>query len=109
MIDYLYRGGGITLALFATLMTIVLAIPLSARRTLGVGRSLAAPRLGGRGVPARTSLHGTAPGQPLSAVAWSGVGFAILTAALLLVDRGALRWTQRVRRTLAAELPVSAS
>jgi hypothetical protein len=38
-------------------------------------------------------VHGTAPGQPLSAVAWSGAGFAILIAALLLVDLRRFRAT----------------
>ena len=53
VIDYIYRGGGITLALFATLMTIVLAIPYRRAERWAWGAALVAPRLGWRGVPAR--------------------------------------------------------
>jgi hypothetical protein len=90
VIDYIYRGGGITLALFATLMTIVLAIPYRRAERWAWGAAWLLPAWAGA-VFLLAVLHGTAPGQPISAVAWSGVGFAIVTAALLLVDVGRFR------------------
>ena len=90
VIDYIYRGGGITLALFATLMTIVLAIPYRRAERWAWGAAWLLPGWAGA-VFLLAVVHGTAPGQPLSAVAWSGVGFAIVTAALLLVDLGRFR------------------
>ena len=36
-------------------------------------------------------VHGTAAGQAISGVAWSGAGIAIVVAALLLVDLGRFR------------------
>lgn len=107
VIDYIYRGGGITLALFASLMTIVLAIPYRRAERWAWGAAWLLPAWAGA-VFLVALVHGTAPGQPISAVAWSGVGFAILTAALLLVDRP--RFAGPVNaRAHAAELPVSAS
>ena len=107
VIDYIYRGGGITLALFASLMTIVLAIPYRRAERWAWGAAWLLPAWAGA-VFLLALVHGTAPGQPISAVAWSGVGFAILTAALLLVDRP--RFAGPVNaRAHAAELPVSAS
>jgi hypothetical protein len=90
VIDYLYRGGGITLALFATLMTIVLAIPYRRAERWAWGAAWLLPGWASA-VFLLAVVHGTAPGQPLSAVAWSGVGFATITAALLLVDLGRFR------------------
>ena len=98
VIDYIYRGGGITLALFATLMTIVLAIPYRRAERWAWGAAWLLPGWAGA-VFLLAVLHGTAPGQPLSAVAWSGVGFAIVTAALLLVDLG------RFRTAVAGPIP----
>ena len=100
VIDYIYRGGGITLALFATLMTIVLAIPYRRAERWAWGAAWLLPAWAGA-VFLLAVIHGTAPGQPLSAVAWSGVGFAIVTAALLLVDAGRFRTavTEPIRAT----------
>lgn len=87
VIDYLYRGGGITLVVFATLMTIVLAVPYRRAERWAWGAAWLLPGWASA-VFLLAVVHGTAPGQPISAVAWSGAGFAIITAALLLVDLG---------------------
>ena len=100
VIDYIYRGGGITLALFASLMTIVLAIPYRRAERWAWGAAWLLPGWAGA-VFLLALAHGTAPGQPISAVAWSGVGFAILTAALLLVDLG------RFRTVVAGPIPAT--
>ena len=85
VIDYNYRGGGLTLTLFATLMTIVLAIPYRRAEWWSWWTAWLLPIWAGA-IFVLAVIHGTAPGQPISAVAWSGFGFAIVTAALLLVD-----------------------
>ena len=90
VIDYNYRGGGLTLTLFATLMTIVLAIPYRRAEWWSWCAAWLLP-IWATAIFGLAVVHGTAPGESISAVAWSGVGFAILTAALLLVDLARFR------------------
>ena len=85
VIDYIYRGGGLTLTLFATLMTIVLAIPYRRAERWAWGAAWLLP-VWATAVFVVFLLQGTAPGQDISGVAWSGVVFAVLIATLLLVD-----------------------
>ena len=90
VIDYNYRGGGLTLSFFATLMTIVLAIPYRRAAWWSWWTAWLLP-MWASAVFLLAVIHGTAPGQPISAAAWSGIGFAILTATLLLVDLSRFR------------------
>ena len=90
VIDYVYRGGGLTLTLFATLMTIVLAIPYRRAQWWAWWTAWLLPVWAGA-VFAFFVGQGTAPGQSISGVAWSGAVFAIAIAALLLVDLGRFR------------------
>jgi hypothetical protein len=85
VIDYLYRGGGISLTLFATLVTIVLAIPYRRGEWWSWWAAWVLPVWAGA-VFLLAVVYGTAPGQGISGVAWSGAFFAVLIAALLLVD-----------------------
>jgi hypothetical protein len=85
VIDYLYRGGGITLVLFNTLMTIVLAIPYRRAQWWSWWTAWLLP-IWAVAVFGFAVVHGTAPGQSLSGVAWSGVFFAVILAVLLLLD-----------------------
>ena len=90
VIDYNYRGGGLTLTLFAALMTIVLAIPYRRAEWWSWWAAWLLP-IWASAIFALALIHGTAPGQPISAVAWSGIAFAIVIAALLLVDLARFR------------------
>ena len=85
MIDYIYRGGGITLVLFATLMTVVLAIPYRRAERWAWWTAWLLPIWAGA-VFALAVVQGSAPGQSISGVAWSGAFFAVVIAGLLLVD-----------------------
>ena len=85
VIDYIYRGGGITLVLFNTLMTIVLAIPYRRAQWWSWWTAWLLP-IWAVAVFAFAVIHGTAPGQSLSGVAWSGVMFGVILAGLLLLD-----------------------
>jgi hypothetical protein len=90
VIDYIYRGGGITLTLFTTLMTIVLAIPYRRGERWAWWTAWILPIWAGA-VFLFAVIHGTAPGRAMSGVAWSGAFFAIVIAALLLVDLARFR------------------
>lgn len=90
VIDYVYRGGGLTLTLFAALMTIVLAIPYRRAQWWSWWTAWLLPIWAGA-VFVFFLGQGTAPGQSISGVAWSGVVFAIVIAALLLVDLARFR------------------
>jgi len=90
VIDYIYRGGGITLVLFTTLMTIVLAIPYRRAEWWSWWTAWLLPIWAGA-VFVFAVAQGTAPGQSISAVAWSGAFFAVVIAGLLLVDLGRFR------------------
>jgi hypothetical protein len=85
VIDYIYRGGGITLTLFTTLVTIVLAIPYRRGQWWSWWTAWILP-IWASAVFGLALIHGTAPGQEISGVAWSGAFFAILIGALLLLD-----------------------
>lgn len=85
VIDYNYRGGGLTLTMFATLMTIVLAIPYRRAERWAYWAAWLLP-VWAAALFVLAVVHGTAPSQAISAVAWSGIGLAIVTAAMLLVD-----------------------
>ena len=101
VIDYNYRGGGLTLTMFTSLMTIVLAIPYRrAERWAWWAAWLLS--VWAAAVFVLAVVHGTAPGQAISAVAWSGIGFAIVVAALLLVD------LRRFRPTASQPVSVTA-
>ena len=101
VIDYNYRGGGLTLTMFTSLMTIVLAIPYRRAERWAWWAAWLLP-VWAAAVFLLAVVHGTAPGQAISAVAWSGIGFAIVTAALLLVD------LRRFRPTASQPVSVTA-
>jgi hypothetical protein len=107
VIDYIYRGGGITLTLFTTLMTVVLAIPYRRGEWWSWWAAWLLP-IWASAVFLLFLVQGTAPGQAISGVAWSGVVFAVVIAILLLIDRA--RFAGPVNApTHAPELTVSAS
>jgi hypothetical protein len=90
VIDHMFRSGGVTLALFAALLTIILLIPYRAGERWAWWVAWALP-VWAAAVFAVALVRGTAEGQSLSPVALSGVAFAVITAALLLVDAGRFR------------------
>ena len=92
VIDHMFRSHGVTLAVFAALLTVVLLIPYRAGERWAWWAGWALPVWAGA-VFVAALARGTADGQPLSAVALSGMAFAVMTAALLLVDTGRFRRT----------------
>jgi hypothetical protein len=94
IIDYIYRGGGITLTLFATLMTVVLAVPYRRAEWWSWWTAWLLP-VWASAVFAFAVAQGTAPGHSISGVAWSGAVFATLIAVLLLVDLWRFRAGER--------------